>query len=172
MFRRFSIAAAALFLGSAAPLPSQTEPTPIRVHVDLVSVAVRVTDKQGHDIQGLAADDFTVKEAGQKQKMAFFDRKKEPISLHTGSAKNHGRDKIIRRMRERADHPVYRRPAGGAHPGQRVQQRIPGTGIVRGWEGVISKIDCGRGTLILSLGWDASGQKATARDRDNAPIRC
>jgi hypothetical protein len=42
---------------------------------------VRVTDKQGHDIQGLSAEDFTLTEDGQKQKVAFFDREKEPIAL-------------------------------------------------------------------------------------------
>jgi Ca-activated chloride channel family protein len=83
MIGRFSFVVLAIFLGigCAASMMAQTPPAPIRVKVDLVSVAVRVTDKQGHDIQGLTAEDFTVAEDGQKQKIAFFDREKEPISM-------------------------------------------------------------------------------------------
>lgn len=81
MIRRYSLAFLAIVFGCAAPVRAQTPPAPIRVQVDLVSAAVRVTDKQGHDIQGLTADDFTVTEDGQKQKIAFFDREKQPISM-------------------------------------------------------------------------------------------
>jgi Ca-activated chloride channel homolog len=81
MVRRYLVALATLFLAWAPPLFSQTEPSPIRVNVDLVSVAVRVTDKQGHDVQGLTAEDFTLTEEGQKQKIAFFDSQKDPIAL-------------------------------------------------------------------------------------------
>ena len=81
MFRRFLLALPTICLVCAAPVLAQTEPAPIRVKVDLVSVAVRVTDKQGHYIQGLSAEDFTVTEDGQKQKIAFFDRESEPISM-------------------------------------------------------------------------------------------
>jgi Ca-activated chloride channel family protein len=81
MFRRYLLAFAALFFTCAAPAHPQTEPPSIRVKVDLVSVAVRVTDKQGHDVQGLSAESFTLTEDGQRQKIAFFDREKEPITL-------------------------------------------------------------------------------------------
>jgi Ca-activated chloride channel family protein len=53
----------------------------IRVNVDLVSVNVRVTDKQGRDVPELSADDFDLLEDGRKQKIAFFDANKEPITL-------------------------------------------------------------------------------------------
>lgn len=64
---------------SLTPSPNQA-PT-IRVNVDLVSVNVRVTDKKGRDVPELSADDFDLLENGQKQKIAFFDTNKEPITL-------------------------------------------------------------------------------------------
>jgi Ca-activated chloride channel homolog len=81
MFRRFSILFTTVFLSYASPAHSQTESPVIRVKVDLASVAVRVTDRQGHDVPGLSPEDFTLTEDGQKQKIAFFDTEKEPIAL-------------------------------------------------------------------------------------------
>jgi Ca-activated chloride channel family protein len=71
--------AAALACSSLAQTQNQT-PT-IRVNVDLVSVNVRVTDKQNRDVPQLSADDFDLLEDGRKQKIAFFDTNKEPITL-------------------------------------------------------------------------------------------
>jgi len=71
--------AAAFFCSLPAQTQNQT-PT-IRVNVDLVSVNVRVTDKQNRDVPELSAGDFDLLEDGRKQKIAFFDTNKEPITL-------------------------------------------------------------------------------------------
>lgn len=60
---------------------SQNQTPTIRVNVDLISVNVRVTDKQNRDVPELSADDFDLLENGRKQKIAFFDTNKEPITL-------------------------------------------------------------------------------------------
>jgi Ca-activated chloride channel family protein len=81
MFRfAASVLVLLLFVCSAS---SQTENrgATIHVNVDLISVNVRVTDKQGSDIPGLTADDFTLFEDGRRQKISFFDTEKEPIAL-------------------------------------------------------------------------------------------
>jgi Ca-activated chloride channel family protein len=44
----------------------------IRVGVDLVHLAVIVTDKQGKPITGLTKDDFEIKERGKPQRIKFF----------------------------------------------------------------------------------------------------
>ncbi len=53
----------------------------LRVNVDLQSLAVRVTDRQGNDVRGLSADDFTILEEGKTQKIAFFGTDNVPTSL-------------------------------------------------------------------------------------------
>jgi Ca-activated chloride channel family protein len=81
MFRyAVSVLVSLLFICSAN---SQTENkgATIRVNVDLISVSVRVTDKQTHDISGLTADDFDLFEDGRRQKISYFDTEKEPIAL-------------------------------------------------------------------------------------------
>ena len=60
---------------------TQNQTPTIRVNVDLVSVNVRVTDKQNRNVPELSADDFDLLEDGRKQKIAFFDTNKEPITL-------------------------------------------------------------------------------------------
>ena len=60
---------------------TQSQTPTIRVNVDLVSVNVRVTDKQNRNVPELSADDFDLLEDGRKQKIAFFDTNKEPITL-------------------------------------------------------------------------------------------
>lgn len=60
---------------------NQSQTPTIRVNVDLVSVNVRVTDKQNRDVPELTADDFDLLEHGRKQKVAFFDANKERITL-------------------------------------------------------------------------------------------
>jgi hypothetical protein len=49
--------------------------------VDLLSVAVRVTDRNDNEIHGLTANQFSVYEDGKPQKIAFFDAEDEPVSL-------------------------------------------------------------------------------------------
>jgi Ca-activated chloride channel homolog len=65
---------------SQAPLESQTPV--LRVQVDLQSLAIRVTDKQGNDVKGLSAADFTVFEDGHPQKISFFGADNVPTSLN------------------------------------------------------------------------------------------
>jgi hypothetical protein len=56
--------------------------TPVfRVDTNLQSIAVRVADKQGNHVQGVAASDFTLLEDGQPQRIAFFAAEHQPISL-------------------------------------------------------------------------------------------
>jgi Ca-activated chloride channel family protein len=70
--------------GMMWPLPQQQAPAPvarqmptaptITVQSRLVSVALNVTDADGHAVQGLTADDFELKEDGSPQKIAVFDK--------------------------------------------------------------------------------------------------
>ena len=60
---------------------AQSQTPVLRVQVDLQSIAVRVTDKQGNDVRGLSAQDFTILEDGRPQKTAFFGAEKVPTSL-------------------------------------------------------------------------------------------
>ena len=56
--------------------------TPVfRAETNLQSIAVQVTDKEGNDVRGLAASDFTLLEDGRAQKIAFFEAADQPISL-------------------------------------------------------------------------------------------
>ena len=71
---------AVAFACSSLAQTQNSTPT-IRVNVDLVSVNVRVTDKQNRDVPQLSAGDFDLLEDGSKQKIAFFDTNKEPIEL-------------------------------------------------------------------------------------------
>lgn len=54
---------------------------PIRSQVDLQTVDVQVKDKNGNDAKGLTASDFTVREDGKPQKIAFFDTGNGPVSV-------------------------------------------------------------------------------------------
>src|SRR5437016_13843210 len=76
-----------------APLPSldgqqrelagsepSSAPT-FRTEVDLLSVAVRVTDRKDNEIHGLTADRFSLYEDGILQKISFFAAEEEPVSL-------------------------------------------------------------------------------------------
>jgi Ca-activated chloride channel family protein len=67
-------------LGAQKPEVAGSVPT-IRTEVDLLSVAVRVTDRKDNEIHGLRADQFLLFENGVPQKIAFFDAGDEPVSL-------------------------------------------------------------------------------------------
>ena len=60
---------------------AQPQQPVLRVQVDLQSIAVRVTDKQGNDVRGLSAEDFTISDDGRPQKIAFFGAQNVPTSL-------------------------------------------------------------------------------------------
>jgi len=53
----------------------------LRFEVDLQTVNVQVKDKQGNNVLGLAADDFTVRENGKPQRIAFFDAGNGPVTV-------------------------------------------------------------------------------------------
>ncbi len=53
----------------------------LRVTVSLVTVGVRVTDSKGREVGGLRAEDFSISENGQLQKISFFSSESQPHSL-------------------------------------------------------------------------------------------
>ena len=53
----------------------------VRSEVDLLSIAVRVTDRNDNEIHGLTANQFSLYEDGKRQKLEFFDAEDEPVSL-------------------------------------------------------------------------------------------
>jgi VWFA-related protein len=67
-------------LHAQKPAVSGSEYT-LRTEVDLLSVAVRVTDRNDNEIHGLTADQFSLYEDGVPQKISFFDAAAEPVSL-------------------------------------------------------------------------------------------
>ncbi len=66
------VAAGARPAAPQAPAPPQRQPT-FPAEVELVTVDVVVTDKQGRPIRGLTAADFTVQEDGQRQGISSFE---------------------------------------------------------------------------------------------------
>jgi VWFA-related protein len=53
----------------------------LRTEVDLQTVDVRVKNRHGNDVLGLSAKDFTVREDGKPQKIAFFDAGSGPVTV-------------------------------------------------------------------------------------------
>jgi VWFA-related protein len=64
----------------ASLVPAQTPPVFVS-NTNLQSIAVRVVDKQGRDVHGLTAPDFTLLEDGHPQQIAFFGEENQPVSL-------------------------------------------------------------------------------------------
>ena len=52
-----------------------------RTSVDLVSVNATVTDRNGHFVPGLRAEDFAVLEDGERQTITQFETERVPVSL-------------------------------------------------------------------------------------------
>jgi Ca-activated chloride channel family protein len=75
--------ATAVAIGTlATPQAAQPPPqVPFRAGVDLVSLAVTVTDGTAHYVTDLTAEDFSVFEDGVKQDVTFFSRTNLPIAL-------------------------------------------------------------------------------------------
>lgn len=66
---------------SATP-PEQEPSSTLKVEVKLVNVFVTVTDDRGRPVAGLQKESFTLKEDGQEQKLAVFDRESAlPLSI-------------------------------------------------------------------------------------------
>ncbi|HTU33469.1 MAG TPA: VWA domain-containing protein [Candidatus Acidoferrum sp.] len=59
----------------------QTSGHVLRSEVNLQTVNVQVKDKSGKDVRGLTVNDFTVRENGQRQKIAFFDPGTGPVTI-------------------------------------------------------------------------------------------
>jgi VWFA-related protein len=60
-------------VGLTAVLLAQSQPPTFRTGVELVQVDVVVVDKDGHPVEGLTAEDFTVLDRKKPQKIATFD---------------------------------------------------------------------------------------------------
>jgi VWFA-related protein len=79
--RRRTRAADALVVLTLVPLALSQERATFTAEADLQSIAVEVTDRQGRDIRGLTAADFTLLEDGRPQKISFFGAGEQPISV-------------------------------------------------------------------------------------------
>lgn len=62
-------------------VPSQSGGPVLRSEVDLQTVSVQVKDKEGNNVMGLASRDFSVREDGKPQKIAFFDAGTGPVTV-------------------------------------------------------------------------------------------
>src|SRR5262245_8839349 len=77
----FTCLALTTLLSAQDPRPAQISEN-LRVDVRLVNVTVTVTDKNGHYVSGLSADDFVVEEDGTPQKIAHFTQDHDvPVSV-------------------------------------------------------------------------------------------
>ena len=79
------LAAGARPAAPQAPAPAQRQPS-FPAEVELVTVDVVVTDKQGQPIRGLKAADFTVLEEGQRQGISSFEAVELPPAKARGQA--------------------------------------------------------------------------------------
>jgi VWFA-related protein len=79
-----AVLAGAVLSGQERPAPSADqapEPFRFRSHVDLVNVAVTVSDRQGRFVSGLTQNDFRVFDDGQLQSIEYFSAERVPVSL-------------------------------------------------------------------------------------------
>src|SRR5690349_15627006 len=53
----------------------------LRVDVDLVTIAVRVSDRKGREVTGLKREEFSVFENGKRQQIAVFASEQQPVSI-------------------------------------------------------------------------------------------
>lgn len=66
----------------APPAPQKQPSTTLKVDVNLVNVFVTVTDDQGAPVGGLKRENFVLKEDGQEQTIAVFDKESAvPLSI-------------------------------------------------------------------------------------------
>lgn len=75
-----ALGAAACVQGGHAAAQAPQRPA-FRAGVEVVSLAVTVTDREGRYITGLEARDFQVFEDGANQELSFFDKSNLPIAL-------------------------------------------------------------------------------------------
>jgi Ca-activated chloride channel family protein len=79
--RRFTLAVLFASAGATALAGQASQGQRIRSGVELVSLSVTATDGQGKYATDLNEDDFEVYEDGAKQKVTFFSKTQQPISL-------------------------------------------------------------------------------------------
>jgi Ca-activated chloride channel family protein len=113
---RWTLGLATLVIGAVA-LPAAQEPAPrqggdgfrFRTGVELINVAVTVTDATGRFISGLRQDDFVVYEDGVEQPITHFSNERVPVSLGlvvdtsgsmAGEKWDHARDALDRFLLE------------------------------------------------------------------------
>ena len=75
---------AATVLGSsllAQERPPADQGFTFKSSVELVSVNATVTDSNGHFVSGLRAEDFTILEDGERQRITQFESERVPVSL-------------------------------------------------------------------------------------------
>jgi len=72
---------AILFAAAGATVLTQAQGQRIRSGVELVSLSVTATDGQGKYATDLSEEEFEVFEDGAKQKLTFFSKTQQPISL-------------------------------------------------------------------------------------------
>jgi len=75
---------------ASAPSSEPSAQSTISVRTELVLLPVRVTDAKGEFVPGLGSDDFHVYENGQLQKVTFFRKEDNPVTVglvvdHSGS---------------------------------------------------------------------------------------
>jgi Ca-activated chloride channel homolog len=76
-----TVAAGLLLATFFAPMFLAQDRPVFTAEANLQSIAVEVTDRQGRDVRGLTAEDFTLFEDGHPQKIAFFGPEDQPVSL-------------------------------------------------------------------------------------------
>jgi hypothetical protein len=53
----------------------------VRVDVNLVTIAVRVSDRKSREVSGLKQEEFSVFEDGKQQQIAVFASEQQPVSV-------------------------------------------------------------------------------------------
>jgi Ca-activated chloride channel family protein len=83
---RATVAVAALLALAVVGSYNSAAQTPFRTQIDLVSLTVTVTDRTGASVRDLHAEDFTVREDGTPQTLAYFSAggDESNVPLHLG----------------------------------------------------------------------------------------
>jgi VWFA-related protein len=71
--RKFIFALPALLLLNSGAIAQQQSPTTLHVETQLVQIRVRVVDRHGNPIPGLAKSDFAIKENGHPQQVSILN---------------------------------------------------------------------------------------------------
>lgn len=107
-----ALAAGARPAAPQAPAPPQPQPS-FPAEVELVTVDVVVTDRQGRPIRGLTAADFTVLEDGQRQAISSFEAIEVPPAPPSAQGEAAGRGTAALAERPRVSTNADSRPGTG-----------------------------------------------------------